>query len=195
LLRAVRPLAIFFALVFLMHLFFTAGTPIPSFPLATYEGLYRGVLLAWRFVFLILSAAILTMTTLPSELMSGIERCLRPLRYLGISSHDVAVMVSIVLRFVPTLLQELDQIKEAQMARGADFKTGTIPARMKRVSSLVIPLIRNSILRAEELAVGMEGRGYRRGPRSYMRELRMTPSDYTILAVLVILTGLGIYRW
>jgi len=104
-------------------------------------------------------------------------------------------MVSIVLRFVPTLLQELDQIKEAQTARGADFKTGTIPARMKRISALVIPLIRNSILRAEELAVGMEGRGYRRGPRSYMRELHMTPSDYTILAVLVILTGLGIHRW
>ncbi|MCL0050781.1 energy-coupling factor transporter transmembrane protein EcfT [Dehalococcoidia bacterium] len=194
LLRAVRPLVIFFALIFLVHLFFTPGTPIPL-PLATYEGLYRGVLLTWRFVFLILSAAILTMTTLPSELISGLEWCLRPLRPLGIPSHDVAVMVSIVLRFVPTLLQELDQIKEAQMARGADFKAGNLLARMKRVSSLVIPLIRNSILRAEELAIGMEGRGYHRGPRTYMRELRMTPSDYIILALLVILTGLGVYRW
>ncbi|MCL0038995.1 energy-coupling factor transporter transmembrane protein EcfT [Dehalococcoidia bacterium] len=187
LLRAVRPLVIFFALIFLVHLFFTPGAPI--------EGLYRGVLLTWRFVFLILSAAILTMTTTPSELISGLERCLRPLRPLGIPSHDVAVMVSIVLRFVPTLLQELDQIKEAQMARGADFKAGNLLARMKRVSSLVIPLIRNSILRAEEVAMGMEGRGYRRGPRTYMRELRMTPSDYIILALLVILTGLGVYRW
>ncbi|MCL0095430.1 energy-coupling factor transporter transmembrane protein EcfT [Dehalococcoidia bacterium] len=185
LLRAVRPLVIFFALIFLMHLFFTPGA----------EGLYRGVLLTWRFVLLILSAAILTMTTLPSELISGLERCLRPLRPLGIPSHDVAVMVSMVLRFVPTLLQELDQIKEAQMARGADFKAGNLLARMKRVSSLVIPLIRNSILRAEEIAMGMEGRGYRRGPRTYMRELRMTPSDYIILALLVILTGLGVYRW
>jgi len=193
LLRAVKPLMIFFVLIFLMHLFFTPGTPIPL-PLATYEGLYQGVLLTWRFVFLILSAAILTMTTTPSDLMSGIEWFLRPLRPLGISSHDVAVMVSMVLRFVPTLLQELDQIKEAQMARGADFKTGTILARMKRISSLVIPLVRNSILRAEELAIGMEGRGYRRGPRTYMRELRMTPSGYTILAVLVILTGLALYR-
>lgn len=194
LLRAVKPLAIFFALVFVMHLFFTAGTPIAVFPMVTYEGLHRGMLLTWRFVFLILSAAILTMTTTPSELMSGIERMLRPLRPLGISSHDVAVMVSMVLRFVPTLLQELDQIKEAQMARGADFKTGNVLVRMKRVSSLVIPLVRNSILRADELATGMEGRGYHRGPRTYMRELRMTPSGYTILAVLVILTGLGIYR-
>ncbi len=194
LLRAVKPLAIFFALIFLMHLFFTAGTPMPL-PLATYEGLYRGVLLTWRFMFLVLSAAILTMTTRPSELMGGLERLLRPLKPLGISSHVVAVMVSLVLRFVPTLLQELDQIKEAQMARGADFKTGTILARIKSISSLVIPLIRNSILRAEELALGMEGRGYRRGPRTYMRELRMTSSDYTILAVLVILTGLGVYRW
>jgi len=193
LLRAVKPLMIFFVLIFLMHLFFTPGTPLPL-PLATYEGLYQGVLLTWRFVFLILSAAILTMTTTPSDLMSGIEWFLRPLRPLGISSHDVAVMVSMVLRFVPALLQELDQIKEAQMARGADFKTGTILARMKRISSLVIPLVRNSILRAEELAIGMEGRGYRRGPRTYMRELRMTPSGYTILAVLVILTGLALYR-
>lgn len=192
LLRAVKPLAIFFVLIFLMHLFFTPGTPIPL-PLATYEGLYRGALLTWRFVFLILSAAILTMTTTPSELMSGIEWFLRPLRPLGISSHDVAIMVSMVLRFVPTLLQELDQIKEAQMARGSDFKTGTIPARMKRISSLVIPLVRNSILRAEELALGMEGRGYRRGPRTYMRELRMTPSGYTILAVLAVLTGLVVF--
>ena len=194
LLRAVKPLAIFFVLIFLMHLFFTPGAPIPL-PLATYEGLYRGVLLTWRFVFLILSAAILTMTTTPSELMSGIERLLRPLRPLGISSHDAAVMVSMVLRFVPTLLQELDQIREAQMARGADFKAGNLLARMKRISSLVIPLVRNSILRAEELAIGMEGRGYHRGPRTYMRELRMTPSDYIILALLVILTGLGVYRW
>ncbi|MCL0090234.1 energy-coupling factor transporter transmembrane protein EcfT [Dehalococcoidia bacterium] len=194
LLRAVKPLAIFFVLIFLMHLFFTPGAPIPL-PLATYEGLYRGVLLTWRFVFLILSAAILTMTTTPSELMSGIERLLRPLRPLGISSHDAAVMVSMVLRFVPTLLQELDQIREAQMARGADFKAGNLLARMKRISSLVIPLVRNSILRAEELAIGMEGRGYHRGPRTYMRELRMTPSDYTILVVLMILTGLGVYRW
>ena len=196
LVSAVKPMAIFFALVFVMHLFFTAGTPISPFPLVTYEGLHRGMLLTWRFVFLILSAAILTMTTTPSELMSGIERILRPLRPLGISSHDVAIMVSMVLRFVPALLQELDQIKEAQMARGADFKTGNVLARMKRISSLVIPLVRNSILRAEELATGMEGRGYHRGPRTYMRELRMTPSGYTILAVLVILTGLGVfYGW
>lgn len=192
LLRALKPLLPFFALIFLMHLFFTPGTPSPL-PLATHEGLYRGVLLTWRFVFLILSAAILTMTTMPSELTSGMERFLRPLKPLGVSSHDIAVMVSLVLRFVPTLLQELDEIKEAQMARGADFRTGTILARMRRVSSLVIPLVRNSILRAEELAIGMEGRGYHGGPRTYMRELRMTPSDYAILVVLVILTGLGVY--
>ncbi|MCL0061616.1 energy-coupling factor transporter transmembrane protein EcfT [Thermodesulfovibrionales bacterium] len=194
LLRAVKPMAIFFVLIFLMHLFFTEGTPIQLFPLTTYEGLYRGALLTWRFVFLILSAAILTMTTMPSELMSGLERLLRPLRPLGIPSHDVAVMVSIVLRFVPTLLQELQQIKEAQMARGANFRNGSIQTRMKSVIALVIPLIRNSILRAEELAIGMEGRGYRRGRRTYMREPRMTHSDYAILALLVILTGLVVYQ-
>ena len=187
LLRAVKPLAIFFVLIFLVHLFFTAGAPIPLFPPVTYEGLYWGALLTWRFVFLILSAAILTMTTTPSELTSGIERFLRPLRPLGISSHDVAVMVSMVLRFVPTLLQELDQIKEAQIARGADFRTGDILARMKRTSLLVIPLVRNSIVRAEELAIGMEGRGYYRGLRTYMRELRMTLSDYISLTIIGIL--------
>jgi biotin transport system permease protein/energy-coupling factor transport system permease protein len=196
LLRAIKPLLIFFALIFLMHLFFTPGIPIVSFPLITYEGLHRGVLLSWRFVFLVLSAAILTMTTSPSELISGIEWLLRPLSVLGISSHDIAVMVSMVLRFVPTLLQELDEIKQAQMSRGADFRTGSILARMKRISSLVIPLVRNSILRAEEVAIGMEARGYHGGPRTYMRELRMTPSDYAILVVLMVLTGLGIFnRW
>jgi biotin transport system permease protein/energy-coupling factor transport system permease protein len=187
---ALKPLLLFFALIFLVHLFFTPGTPSPL-PLATTEGLYQGVLLTWRFVFLILSAAILTMTTTPSELISGIEWFLRPLRPLGISSHDIAVMVSMVLRFVPTLLQELDQIKEAQMARGANFKSGTILARLKKMSSLVIPLVRNSILRAEEVAQGIEARGYQRGNRTYMRELCMAPLDYVFLAIIGILIVTG----
>lgn len=191
LLRALKPLAIFFVLIFLVHLFFATGTPIPSFPLATYEGLHQGVLLTWRFVFLILSGTILAMTTLPSELMSSIERFLRPFKIIGVPSHDVSIMVSIVLRFVPTLLGELEQIKEAQIARGADFKSGTILVRMKGVSSLVIPLVRNSILRAEELAIAMEGRGYQRGDRTYMRELRMTPLDYASLTIIGILMIAG----
>ena len=127
--RALRPVLFFFTLLFLLHLFFTDGTPIPPFPpwrvTVTYEGLFRGAMTTWQFILLILNAAILTMTTSPTELISGIERLLRPLGVLRIPSHDIAIMISIALRFVPTFLEEIDRIKTAQMARGADFRTGT----------------------------------------------------------------------
>lgn len=191
-LKALRPMVVFFVLLFLLHLIFTDGTPIPPFPpwrvTITYEGLCRGALIIWQFTLLLLSASILTMTTLPTELVSGIERLLRPLKVFGIPSHDVAIMISIALRFVPTLLEEIDRIKEAQMARGANFKTGTLVQRTKATTSLLIPLITSSLCRADELATAMEGRGYKRGPRTYMKELRMSQADYAAVVVMILIT-------
>jgi len=194
---ALKPPAIFFALIFLMHLFAADGEPVAAFPLITYEGLFQGALLTWRFVFLVLIATILTATTQTSTFISGLEWFLRPMKLFGISSHDLAVMAAMVLRFVPALLLEIDQIREAQIARGADFKTGAVAVKIKRISSLLIPLIRNSIVRAEEVALAMESRSYRPGePRTYPIELRIAPSDYTAMAVLLILSGLwGLYQW
>lgn len=189
-LKAIRPALPFFALLFLVHLFCTGGTPIPPFPLwhvsITYEGLRQGALLVWRFVLLVLSASLLTMVTSPSELIIGMERLLKPLRFLGISSSDLAVMLSLALRFMPALLEEIDRIREARLARGADFNKGSLLKRTKAITSLAIPLTLNTFRRAEELAAAMEARGYRRGPRTYLKELTMAPLDYIVIGAAVI---------
>jgi len=192
-LNALRPMMVFFILLFLLHLFFSDGTPIPPFPLwhvtITYEGLYTGAFITWQFVLLIFSASILMITTLPTELISGIERLLRPLKILAVPSHDIAIMISIALRFMPTFLEEIDKIKEAQTARCANFKTGTLFQRTKATTSLLMPLVMSSFRRADELATAMEGRGYKRGPRTYMSDLRMSPADYGAMLLIILITG------
>ena len=193
--KALRPMLFFFVFLFLLHLLFTNGTPIPPFPAwrvtVTYQGLYIGAVTTWQFILLILSASILTMTTSPTELVNGIERLLRPLKALRIPSHDIAIMISIALRFLPTFLEEIDRIKEAQMARGANFKTGPVIRRAKSAVSLLVPLVLCSLRRADELATAMEARGYSRGYRTYMRELSMVRADYVAVVVMCLMTGLS----
>jgi energy-coupling factor transporter transmembrane protein EcfT len=192
--RAFRPVLIFFALLFFVHLLFTDGKPIPPFPpwrvTITYEGLHRGAVTTWQFALLIWSASILTMTTSPTELVSGIERLLRPLKRLGVPSHDLAMMVSVALRFVPTFLEEIDRIKAAQMARGASFGSGPFIHRTRAAISLLLPLVLCAVRRADELVTAMEARGYRRGPRTYMKELSMGRADYAAMMVMILMTGL-----
>lgn len=193
---ALRPLAWFFALLFGLHLFFTDGTPIlHSLPAVTWEGLRTGISVTWQFAALVVSAAVLTMTTSPSELVGGLERLLRPLGRIGVPSHDIALMVSVALRFVPTLLEEVERMREAQVARGADFGSGNPVRRLRKAASLVIPLILCTFRRADELALAMEGRGYQRGPRTYLRELKFTRADYAaLLAVTAFLAGVEALR-
>lgn len=180
--EALRPLAWFFALLFGLHLFFSDGRPIvAALPALTWEGLWRGAAVTWQFAALVVSAAILTMTTDPSGLVGGFEKLLRPFNRFGLPSHDLAVMVSVALRFVPTLLEEVERMREAQVARGADFGAGGPVRRLRKMASLVIPLILCTFRRADELALAMEGRGYHRGPRTYLRELKFTRADYAAL--------------
>jgi biotin transport system permease protein len=192
--RAFRPVLIFFLLLFFVHLLFTDGEPIPPFPpwrvTVTYEGIYRGAIITWQFALLIWSASILTMTTSPTELVSGIERLLRPLKRLGVPSHDLAMMVSVALRFVPTFLEEIDRIKIAQMARGARFGSGPLVQRIRSAIFLLLPLILRTVRRADELVAAMEARGYRRGPRTYMKELTMGRADYAAVLVMMAMASL-----
>ena len=184
---ALRPLVFFFGFLFLLHLFVTDGRPLsPSFPMVTVEGLSRGLITTWQFMALVVCAALLTMTTTPSELISGIERLLRPLRAVRISSHDLAVMVSLALRFVPMLLLEFHRLREAQLSRGADFRGGAVMERLKKISSLAGVLVIQTFQRADELAQAMEGRGYERGPRTYLRELKMGYADYTVMVLMLV---------
>lgn len=195
--EALRPLAWFFAILFGLHLFMTDGRPIAAaLPAVTWEGLRRGAEVTWQFAALVVSAAILTMTTAPSEIVGGFERLLRPFNRIGLPSHDLALMVSVALRFVPTLLEEVERMREAQAARGADFRAGGPVGRLRKTASLVVPLILCTFRRADELALAMEGRGYHRGPRTYLRELQFTRTDYAALvAVAGFLIGVEALRF
>ena len=180
-LGALRPVAVFMAMIFSVHLLFTEGDPILSLaPLPmriTREGFLRGMYVTWQFAGLVLAAAVLTRSTPPSDLVGGIERLLRPFSHVGVPSQDIAVMISMALRFMPMLLEEYDRLRMAQMARGADFTTGSLALRGRAVAALAVPLLLSSFRRADELAVAMEARGYRRGPRTALRELRFTRLD------------------
>jgi energy-coupling factor transporter transmembrane protein EcfT len=187
-LGALRPVAVFMAMIFLVHLLFTEGPPILSLtPLSvriTQEGLVRGIYVTWQFAGFVLGAAVLTRSTPPSDLVAGIERLLRPLSRVGIPSQDLAVMIAMALRFMPMLLEEYDRIRMAQMARGADFTTGNLALRTRAVASLAVPLLLSAFRRADELAVAMEARGYRRGPRTTLRELALSRRDLEAFAVM-----------
>jgi energy-coupling factor transporter transmembrane protein EcfT len=191
---SLRPVRFFLLLFFVLHLFFTQGKTIG--PLSwwgvsvTEEGLARGMTVVWQFSLLIWGAAVLTATTSPSELVIAIDRLLNPLKKIGIPCHDIATMASIALRFFPVFLEELENIREAQSARGAEFKTGGPLKRVKTASGLLVPLLFSFVRRAENLAVAMEARAYASGPRTYMKDLRMTGADYAALVIAILLTGL-----
>lgn len=180
-LGALRPVAVFMAMIFLVHLLFTEGRAILTLaplPLRiTREGLSRGIYVTWQFSCLVLAAAVLTRSTSPSDLVGGIERLLRPLSRIGIPSQDLAMMIAMALRFMPMLLSEYDRLRMAQMARGADFTTGSLALRTRAVASLTVPLLLSAFRRADDLAVAMEARGYRRGPRTTLRELVFSRCD------------------
>ena len=180
-LGALRPVALFMGLIFLVHLLFTEGQPIlrldPLPLLITREGLIRGIYVTWQFASLVLAAAVLTRSTPPSGLVAGIERLLRPFSRIGIPSQDLAMMIAMALRFMPMLLEEYDRLRMAQMARGADFTTGSLALRSRAIVSLAVLLLLSALRRADELAIAMEARGYRRGPRTTLRELALSRRD------------------
>jgi energy-coupling factor transporter transmembrane protein EcfT len=193
LLSSLRPVRFFLLLFLFLHLFLEHGEPIAFLswgPICvTWEGLYKGVTVVWQFSLLIWGSSILTATTSPSGLVNGLERLLRPLKKIGVPSHDLAIMVSISLRFVPAFLEELERIRDAQTARGADFKSGGVVKRTMTAAGLLVPLILSFVRRAEDLVVAMEARGYGMGPRTYMYEMRMTRGDYAAITIIILLSG------
>jgi energy-coupling factor transport system permease protein len=133
--------------------------------------------------------SLLTLTTTPIEITDGLETLLHPLKKVRFPVHEMALMMSISLRFIPTLMQETDKIMKAQIARGVEFSSGPIKERIKAVIPLLIPLFVSSFKRAEELAIAMEARGYRGGEgRTKYRLLSWNLSDTLQLLILVILT-------
>ncbi|MEN0647610.1 energy-coupling factor transporter transmembrane protein EcfT [Caldifermentibacillus hisashii] len=177
---------------FFLHIFFTKeGDLLYKFGfIEIYQGgLRQGIFISLRFFFLLLVTSLLTLTTTPIEITDGIESLLKPLKKVGFPVHELALMISIALRFIPTLMDETDKIMKAQMARGVDFSEGTIKQRAKAVVPLLIPLFINAFKRAEELATAMEARGYRGGEgRTKYRLLKWGMIDNIAILTLLILT-------
>ncbi len=189
--RGLRPLLVILILTVSLHLFMTEGRVILQiwFLKVTWEGLVRGVMMGSRLILLIVGTSLLTLTTSPIQLTDGIESLLTPGKKIGIPAHELAMMMTIALRFIPTLLEETEKIMKAQMARGADFQSGGIMQRAKSLVPLLVPLFVNAFRRADDLAIAMEARGYRGGEgRTKFRELKLQRVDAVALTVVIAFT-------
>jgi energy-coupling factor transport system permease protein len=163
----------------------------------TKEGIVLGVKMSLRLVLLLLVSSLMTFTTSPIVLTDGIESLLRPFKKIGVPAHELAMMMTIALRFIPTLLEETDRIMKAQMSRGADFTSGNIMKRAKNMLPILIPLFISSFRRADELALAMEARCYRGGEgRTRMHELAYGKNDAVAAVVLLALFAvMAFLKW
>jgi energy-coupling factor transport system permease protein len=191
--KGLKPLTFIILITFAINVFMTKGEIIQEIgPLdITKEGLTQAVFMALRLVFLITGTSLLTLTTSPILLTDGIEKILTPFKRIGVPAHELAMMMTIALRFIPTLLEETDKIMKAQKARGADFESGNILNRAKSLVPLLVPLFISAFRRADELAMAMEARCYRGGEnRTRMRQLKIETRDYIVLGITGILLGI-----
>lgn len=194
--RTVRPMLFILIFTLVLHLFLTPGPVLARIgPLnATWPGLIQGLLIGTRLVILISFTSLLTLTTSPVELTDGLEDVLRPFSRLGVPHHELAMMMTIALRFIPTLLEEAERIMKAQMARGADFQSGNMLRRAKNLTPLLVPLFVSAFRRADELALAMEARCYRGGEgRTRMKKLEMRPVDYVGLILVLLASVMVVY--
>ena len=201
-LRGMRPILFIIILTAVLNIFYTPGDPIWQwkFLKITVEGLWAAFFMVLRISFLITCTFMLTYTTSPIMLTDGLEKLLGPLKKLHVPVHELSMMMSIALRFIPTLIEETDKIMSAQKARGADFDTGNLFQKAKALVPLLVPLFISAFRRAEELATAMECRCYHGGEgRTRLRQLRFQASDIAALlfggalvALVLILRVLGI---
>ena len=186
-LKSVKPLRFLLILTFLLNLFFSAGTTVWfqwGFLRITREGFLTALRFSMRLVFLVVGTSVLTLTTSPVSLSDGIEMLLKPLKVIRFPAHELAMMMTIALRFIPTLIEETDKIMKAQMARGADFESGNLLRRVKAMVPLLVPLFVSAFRHAGDLAMAMESRCYHGGEgRTRLRVLRYTRPDGYALAV------------
>ncbi|MCR5427309.1 MAG: energy-coupling factor transporter transmembrane protein EcfT [Lachnospiraceae bacterium] len=182
------------------NLFLTRGTPLLQIwkLTITVEGLKLAATMALRLCMLIIGASIMTLTTTPNHLTDGLEKGLRCLRVIRVPVHEIAMMMSIALRFIPILLEETDKIMKAQLARGADFESGGLIRKAKAMVPLLVPLFISAFRRANDLAMAMEARCYRGGDgRTKMKPLVYQKRDYIAYAVLLLYMVVSIFlgRW
>lgn len=188
LINGLKPILFLLIFTFLLHIFFTKEGELLfkwQFISVYEEGLKQGIFISVRFLVLVFTTSILTLTTSPISITDGMEMLLKPFKRFKLPVHELALMMSISLRFIPTLMDETDKILKAQMARGSDISSGPVKERIKAVVPLLIPLFVSAFKRAEDLAVAMEVRGYRGGEgRTRYRQLKWNWRDSFILILL-----------
>lgn len=190
--KGLKPLRWIILFTFVINVFFLPGDVIWSlgFIKITSQGIVQAVFMAIRLVFLVVGTSLLTLTTSPIDLTDGIERLLNPFKKIGLPVHELAMMMTIALRFIPTLLDETDKIMKAQMSRGADFESKNIINRAKNLVPLLVPLFVSAFRRADELAMAMEARCYRGGfNRTKMKQSIITKTDYIASVLLIMYLG------
>jgi len=195
-LKNVKPFLWLFLLTICIHVFFTSGRAIVELPVVgiriSEEGLLLGGLYSIRLALLIVFAAMLTLTTSPIELTDALEKLFAPLRILRVPTHEIVMMMTLSLRFIPTLMEEAERLRKAQVSRGATFE-GNIVQRVKSVIPLILPLFVSAFRRADELALAMDSRCYSGGEgRTSFKKLQFRFSDYCVLSTSVLLTVLVI---
>ena len=191
--KSLNPLIWIILFTFLVHLVSNNGNILFKIWIfeITDEGVFKGILISLRLILLIVLSSMLTFTTSPLKLTDAMERLLSPLSRFGVPAHELAMMMTIALRFIPTLLEETDKIIKAQSARGVDFEFGNIFQRAKAMVPVLVPLFLSAFRRADELAMAMEARCYRGAEgRTHMKKLQVTSLDYAV--VIIVVTFLGI---
>ena len=199
-LKSVKPLLFIIVLTLVLHAVMGQGEHVLyqwKLIRVTEEGLRLGVQMAMRLILLLIISSILTFTTSPIVLTDGIEALLRPFRVVGVPAHELAMMMTIALRFIPTLMEETDRIIKAQTARGADFSGGNLLVRAKNMLPILVPLFISAFRRADDLAVAMEARCYRGGEgRTRMYQLTYRSGDLMAFVFAFAMIGLlAFLRW
>ncbi len=192
--KTIKPILFITIFAFILNIFSVPGEKLVTIgPLSiTAEGLETGILMAVRLIVLIVgSSTLMTLTTTSLLLADSVESLLSPLKVFRVPVHDIAMMISIALRFIPTLADEADKIQKAQSSRGANYDTGSFMQRIKGLVTILIPLFVSAIKRAEELATAMESRCYRGGEgRTKLNQLKMKPSDIVFLVLGLVFVAL-----
>lgn len=194
---SLKPMKWLLVFMFVINLFATSGNTVLvewKFIRLTQEALEQAVFITLRLVLLVAGTSILTLTTSPIALTDGLEKLMSPLRKLRFPAHELAMMMTIALRFIPTLMEETDRIQKAQMARGADFESGNLFQRAKSMIPILVPLFVSAFRRADELAMAMESRCYHGGEgRTRMRELHFHFGDlWATLLLVFVLAGIAV---
>lgn len=199
-LKGLKPLFVILVITMLFNLFLIPGKELWSFGVLkiTVEGIEQAVKIGVRLIYLVMGSSVMTLTTTPNQLTDGLEKLLSPLNKIKVPVHDISMMMSIALRFIPILMEETDKIMKAQIARGADFESGNLIQRAKAMIPILVPLFISAFRRADDLAMAMEARCYHGGDsRTQMKPLIYQKRDYMayLSVFLYLAAGIGIRVW